>query len=345
MSLAVGARVVPPVRGLSVLLGADFALNGSDTFVRELAPIPPFRMLIGLSYDYDARPQPAQPVVVAPPPVAPAPPPPPPVGKLFGQVTDQSSGQPVAGAIVRMVGSERTPLATDESGRFVAEGLAPGAVELALSHADYEPRHCATMIPPSGGEFTLPCTLSPLPVTGSVKLSLHDQYGAAVAGARVQITGPTSAAAVSDPGGEASATGLAPGDYSARIESDQHLIRVLRFAIEKRQQARLEVALLRKSATPDVAVRGKEIRTNKLKFAADSAVLSPEAAQSVAELADLMLRDATLRRVRIQGDGGDALALTRALTIKQRLVDAGVPDTRLEAVAEPAKKVTLTVIE
>jgi outer membrane protein OmpA-like peptidoglycan-associated protein len=344
MSLAVGARVVPPVRGLSVLLGADFALSGSSTFVRELAPVPPFRMLIGLSYDYDARPQPK--AVAAPAaPLPPPPPPPAPVGKLFGQVGDQASGQPIAGAIVRIVGSERTRLATDESGRFVAEGLAPGGVELELSHADYEPRRCATIIPPTGGEFTLSCTLAALPLTGSVKLSLHDQYGAAVGGARVQITGPNSSAAVSDPNGEASALGLPAGDYTARIESDLHLLRVLRFAVDKRQQARLEVALLRKSATPDVQVRGKEIRTNKLKFAADSAVLSPEAAQSVAELADLMLRDATLRRVRIQGDGGDALALTRALTIKQRLVDAGVPDTRLEAVAEPAKKVTLTVIE
>lgn len=345
MSLAIGARVVPPVRGLSVLLGADFALSGSSTFVRELAAIPPFRMLIGLSYDYDARPQPKAPAAAAPAPLPPPPPPAAPVGKLFGQVGDQASGQPIAGAIVRVVGSERTPLATDENGRFVAEGLTPGGVELELTHPDYEARRCATMIPAAGGEFTLSCTLSALPATGSVKLSLHDQYGAAVTGARVQITGPSSVAAVSDPSGAVSVPGLAPGDYSARIESDLHLIRVLRFSVGKRQETQLEVALLRKSAAPDVQVRGKEIRTNKLKFAADSAELSPEAAQSVAELADLMLRDATLRRVRIQGDGGDALALTRALTIKQRLVDAGVPDTRLEAVAEPAKKVTLTVIE
>jgi outer membrane protein OmpA-like peptidoglycan-associated protein len=345
MSLAIGARVVPPVRGLSVLLGVDFALNGSDTFVRELAPIPPFRMLVGLSYDYDARPPPPPPAPPPPPPAPPAPSLPPPVGKLLGQVGDQTSGQPIAGVIVRTVGSERTPLATNENGSFVAEGLAPGAVEFELSHPDYEPRRCATTIPATGGEFSLSCTLAPLPVSGSVKLSLHDQFGAAVSGARVQLTGPSTSSAVSDASGEVAALGLAPGDYTARIESDAHLIRVLRFAIDKRQQTRLEVALVRKPAAADVQLRGKEIRANKLKFAADSAELSPEAAQSVAELADMMLRDASMRRVRIQGDGGDALALTRALTIKQRLVDAGVPDSRLEAVAEPAKKVTITVIE
>src|SRR5262249_35127341 len=70
MLRAVGGRVVPPVRGLSVLLGAAFAIKGSDTFVREPAPPPPFRLLLGLSYDYDARPTPPP-----PPPPAVVPPP------------------------------------------------------------------------------------------------------------------------------------------------------------------------------------------------------------------------------------------------------------------------------
>ena len=326
-----------------MLVGADFALNGSNTFVRELAPIPAVPHAGRAQLRYDARPPPPPPrrrPSCTPGPAASA------AGRQAARSGgDQTSGQPITGAVVRIVGSERTPLATDESGRFVAEGLAPGGVEFELSHADYEPRRCATTIPATGGEFVLSCTLAQLPVSGGVKLSLHDQFGAAVSGARVQFTGPSASAAVSDPAGDVVALGLAPGEYTARIESDAHLIRVLRFTIDKRQQTRLEAALLRKPAASDVQLRGKEIRANKLKFAADSAELSPDAAQSVAELADLMLRDASLRRVRIQGDGGDALALTRALTIKQRLVDAGVPDTRLEAVAEPAKKVTITVIE
>ncbi len=44
--------------GLSALLAAEFALTGSDTFVRELAPISPFRIIVALGYDYDARPPP-----------------------------------------------------------------------------------------------------------------------------------------------------------------------------------------------------------------------------------------------------------------------------------------------
>jgi hypothetical protein len=48
--------------------------------------------------------------------------------------------------------------------------------------------------------------------------------------------------------------------------------------------------------------------------------------------------------VRVQGDGGASLALGRALAIKQRLTDTGVPDTRIEVLSEPAKSVTLTAV-
>jgi outer membrane protein OmpA-like peptidoglycan-associated protein len=338
MLLAVGARVAPPVRGLSVLLGVDIALKGSSTFVRELAPPPPFRVLIALGYDYDAQPPPP------PPPPPPAPPPPPPLGTVLGQINDQTSGQAIAGAIARLVGSERSALASDATGRFVVPGLPPGEVEVELSHPEYESRRCATSVPVSGGEVVLTCTMTALPTGGSLRMTLRDQFGAAVPNASVQVSGPSIATAISNAAGELLVTNLVPGDYGARIESAAHFVHLLRFSVEKRQQTVMEVALIRKPVVSDVQVQGQEIRLSKLKFEKDSAALAPDAAESLAELADYMLRDPATHRVRIQGDGGDTLALTRALAIKQRLVDAGVPDARIEAVAEPAKKVTITVV-
>jgi hypothetical protein len=38
------------------------------------------------------------------------------------------------------------------------------------------------------------------------------------------------------------------------------------------------------------------------------------------------------------------LALARAFAIKQRLIDSGIADTRLEVATENAKEVTLTII-
>lgn len=56
MNLALGVRVVPPVRGLTMLLALDLGLSGTDTFVRELSPNAPFALTFALGYDYDARP-------------------------------------------------------------------------------------------------------------------------------------------------------------------------------------------------------------------------------------------------------------------------------------------------
>jgi outer membrane protein OmpA-like peptidoglycan-associated protein len=123
------------------------------------------------------------------------------------------------------------------------------------------------------------------------------------------------------------------------------LVRVASFSIERRQQTRMEIALLRKPAKSSVELKGKEIRAAKLKFAKGSVELSADAAQAVAELADLLLREPSLRRLRIQADGGEGLALTRALAIKQRLVESGVPDIRLEAATESGSRVTLTWLE
>ncbi|MEO1338632.1 MAG: hypothetical protein AAFV29_23515, partial [Myxococcota bacterium] len=49
-SLTLGARVLPPLRGLSVLVGLDIGLTGVRSVVRELAPTPPYRVLLAVAY-------------------------------------------------------------------------------------------------------------------------------------------------------------------------------------------------------------------------------------------------------------------------------------------------------
>jgi outer membrane protein OmpA-like peptidoglycan-associated protein len=339
MNLALGARLVPPLRGVTLLLGVDFGLLGTDTFVRELSPNAPFRILLALGYDYDA--EPVAPVVA---PAPPPPPPPPPKGRVMGKVSDQASGAAIANVIIRFAGTEVSPVATDDSGHFTSAELDPGAVQLELAHPDYEARECSSQIPATGGDIEMTCSLSEKPVAGSLHGSLHDQFGSAVAGARVQITGPTTQSATSDVTGTFVGTELAPGEYTVRVESDAHLIRVVRLTVDKRQQTKVEAALLARPSPSGVSMRGAEIKVKNLSFAPESTDLSGAAAQAVAELADLLLRDPSLRRVRIQGDGGESLALPRALAVKQRLVDAGVPDTRVEAGTDPAPKLKITVV-
>jgi OmpA-OmpF porin, OOP family len=347
MIATVGARFVPPIRGVSLLVGAEIGITGTSSFVRELAPTPPFRVLVALGYDYDARP--------------PAPPPPPaatpaPVavaaaavaktrGRVLGRVSDQGSTAPIAGVLVRVAGSELPPTATDGGGRFSSYELEPGNVELELSHPSYQPGRCPALLPGSGADVEVSCTLVPLPATGTVKLSVRDQYGAAVAGARVLLVGNTTQSAATDANGIALLEGLSAGDYSARVENDAYLLRVVQLTVASREQTTLELSLTQRPTRGGIERKGQEIRLGALRFKAGSVELEPEAALAVAQLADLLLRDPNLKRIRIQGDGGESLALGRALAVKQRLVDAGVPDARVEAAPQAANKPTITVLE
>ena len=341
MSATIGVRVAPPIRGVSLLLGIDLAITGADTFVRELAPQAPYRVLFALGYDYDARP-PAVPRAAPPPPPLPAAPV---VGHVAGKVVDQMTNAPISGVVVSAAGRSRGPVATDALGRFTSYELSPGDVVFDLAHPDYQSASCAAMVPSTGGEVEASCSLAPLPASGALKLTIRDQFGAAVAGAHVLVVGVSTQSGTTDAGGDVLLEGLGEGEYTARIESDAYLMRVVRLSIARRQQTTLEASLSTRPAKSGLQRKGQEIKLAALKFQGDSVELGPAAELAIAELADLLLRDPTIRRVRIQADGGLSLALGRALAIKQRLVDAGVPDTRLEAATEPAPKPAITVVE
>ena len=121
--VVVDKMIVPPVRGVSVLAGFDLALAGSSTFVRELAPLTPYRVLIALGYDYDAEPPPAAALQAAE--ALPPPPAEPKKGRVIGQVTDQASGAGIGGVLVRVVGSELTSNVSTPSWENSIDAVSP----------------------------------------------------------------------------------------------------------------------------------------------------------------------------------------------------------------------------
>jgi hypothetical protein len=336
MHLTVGVRVVPPVRGLSIGLGVDIGVMGAKKFVRELSPVSPFEVLLTLGYDYDAEPPPPPPAPV----VAPAPPPPPPRGRLLGTVIDSATNVPIPSVVVALPGAEHTPLATNVAGRFVTYELPPGEVKLELTHPEYTAGTCAGVIAAGGGVADVQCTLAPLPTTGSLTVVARSVFGAPIAGARVALTGGSTV--TTGPDGQARFAELAAAEYEVRIESDAHLVRVGRALVQRRQEARLELPLAAKPAKPSVKLVEKKVQSAALKLEPGATQPSPAAQAALAELADLMLRDPALGKLRIQADGDEGLALARALALKQGLVDLGVPEARVEALQEPAKALTLT---
>jgi hypothetical protein len=327
MNIAIGVRVVPPVRGLSALLAVDFGLTGTDTFVRELEPTLPYRLVLALGYDFDARPPEKVMVeklveVAKPEPVT---------GRLSGKVLADGSREPVSGASVELVGLGLTPQASATDGSFLSYALAPGQINLTVSHPDYEPGSCSALIPETGGDVPVECTLVALPKTGTLRGRVIDAYGAPVAGARLQLTGPSSPDVIADSAGMFESAGLPEGTYRVRVESNAHLLKLGSFTIVPRQTTQLELSVMARPAKASVSVRGGAISAPLVKFAGDATELDAPASAQLAEVADLLLRSPELRRVRIEGSGDDALALTRALMIKQRLVDLGVDETRLDA--------------
>ena len=344
MVLSLGMRVVTPLRGFSMFGGVDIGLLGTSTFVRELAPTAPYAVLIGVAVDYDARP--AQVVVVerevrveTAAPVAVT-------GRVQGVVIDQSLGSPVAGASVRVVGSDRSAVQTDDGGRFTTFDLLPGEIRYAVAHPDYESGECVAVISASGGVAESRCAIAALPRKGSLKLEVVDVWGAPVAGASVQLTGPVVLSLNTNAQGIAQNDELAAGQYAVRVDAPGHYLRLASVAIAMRTASQLELTLTPRPAKSRVELRGNEIRlSGAVRFARGSSAIDASLAPVVADLADLLLRNPQLAHVRIEAPadaGGDAgLGLSRALALKQRLVDAGVEAGRLNAVAGTSSRVAV----
>ncbi len=346
MNLDLGMRVVTPIRGLSALLGGTIGLTGTSAFVRELAPNAPYKLYLAVGYDYDARPP--EPVVVEKPVQVAASAPP--TGRVAGTVMVQGSEDPVAGAAVTFVGhQELSPLQSGQDGRFMSYAFEVGSeVEMEVSHPEYEPARCSARIGDEGGEVQSWCVMAPLPSTGEIKGRVVDLWGAPIAGARVELRGPSAVLSTTDASGVFTEQAAA-GNYEARVEADGYLIRSSSFTLQARGSVAPELVLAQKSSPAKVSIKGQQIRVvGQIKFAVGSGDLLPQSEPLVAELADLMHRNPEIIRIRIEGPsagarGDEMLPLTRALAIKQRLVNMGVAPERINVAGGKGANVKITL--
>jgi len=335
MNLSFGVRVVPPVRGLSTLLGVDIGLTGTSKFVRELAPNVPWRVLVAFSYDYDARPvapapalQPVAAPVAAPAPVVVAPS----TGRVQGTVSTPEN-RAVADARVRYVDRKLTDLITGVEGQFATEPLPPGPVSLEVSHPEYQTSTCNAVIAPEGGDVPLRCTLAPRPVVATIQGQVSELNGTPVAAARVIVIGPANSVLLTDANGSFKLENQVPGTYQVRVEAGGYFIRQQTFTVAKRETIPLTFNVTRKPIAPSIVFVGDSIDAPTISYATDSAT-QPLAAGSnaLAEIADFLLSRPDLY-LQIQGFGAtNELGLARAQALKQRLIDAGVSANHVEAV-------------
>ncbi len=345
MTLSFGLRAVTPLRGISAFAGADFGLTGTSKFVRELAPTAPYRVLFGLSVDYDARPAAVQVVerevqveVAAAAPIT---------GRVTGVVLEDGFNTPVVGAAIAIAGRELSALTTDADGRFVTYDLPPGELRFAITHPDYRDGECVATTGADGAAGETRCTLTALPKLGRIEGRVVDMWGAPLAGARVMLSGPGAFSASTDNAGHFTQADVTAGDYTARVVSETHHIKVAQVRVTARQTATLDITVAQLPAQSSIVLKPTEIQVKgNVRFARGTETIDAKASLQLAELADALLRNESLR-VRIEGyfdAGSDEMqGLTRALAIRQRLIDAGVSPERLTAIGGTAKRTVFAI--
>lgn len=343
-TLTLGMRVLPPVKGLGILVGLDIGLTGMSTNVRELAATQPYNFMFALSYAYDTFVPP--PVLVEAPKeedttqVAKT-------GHIRGTVVEQGAGTAVAHATVLYAGTELTGQTTNAAGQFVSYELAPGEHRLELSHPDYESGSCAATIAEAGGDADLRCELVAKPKNGDLKAQLVSDAGTPVSGATVHVQGPLNASGTQGPttlttdaSGNLVAANLAPGTYTAKVDVEGYLLGAYTFEIRAKETASPAMVLVKKPSRPLVSLRAREIVImRQVQFATDSAEILPESTPLLTAVADVLLRNPEITRVEIQGhtdnrggsDHNKDLSERRAQSVLQWLIQAGIEATRLES--------------
>lgn len=160
--LTVGARFLPPVRGLGIFAGLDVGLSGSrrSVAVRELAQTAPWQVFFGVSYAHDARsPIVPEPVVhereveVEVPAVLPT------LGRVRGQVVNGETNEPIPGAMIAYPGRELSAQRTGNDGTFASYELPPGVVEMQVSAPHHVAAGCQATIAEEGGDVQVRCSL------------------------------------------------------------------------------------------------------------------------------------------------------------------------------------------
>ncbi len=179
MTITLGLRVFPVVRGLSVFGAVDIGVTGRSrgSFVRELAPTPPWRLAFGLSYTHDTRPLLPPPSMTREVPVEVEIETPPPVeGRVVGRVVKTGTEEPVPFAIVSFPGRADTAIATDGNGRFTSYLFPAGVIDMGLRASAHRPDGCQAEIPIEGGDVEVTCELEPTLVeVEEEEVRIHEQ--------------------------------------------------------------------------------------------------------------------------------------------------------------------------
>jgi OOP family OmpA-OmpF porin len=345
-TLTLGARVLPPVTGLSALLAFDIGLLGTSTFVRELAPNRPWAFILSVAYAVDTRkPEPEVHYIIASPAAAP----PTAAGmRVHGVVVERGFGTPIIGAVVRYPDLELSPQLTGAEGRFISYPLPAGEVIFEVTHPDYEPGRCVARIPalsrlqPSAGHApagtapaapapTAPavappvqapveaerfadvrCELVARPRSGVLQGSVVGEDSAPLPGVAIEISGAAARSLASDASGAFSVADLPPGNYTARVDAPNYLLASQPFTLTTGADTTLTITMITKPKVSQVLMTPSELKIgSQIMFKPKSAEIDQRSTPLLREIVDTLQRNPQATHVQVQGhtdNRGDPVA-------------------------------------
>ncbi|MDB4989216.1 MAG: OmpA/MotB domain protein [Myxococcaceae bacterium] len=332
-TLTLGARAEAWVEGLAVLFAVDVATTGSRTFVRELAPLDRYVVRLGVSYAYDPQKAPParriQRIALAAPAAR---------GHVLGEVREQQTGAPIAGAVLHFEGTELSDVLSNAAGAFKSAELPAGVVTMQV-HADgFLDAPCSAIMPSTGLDVVAHCELTPSAYYGSLDGRVTDRAGAVVAGAHLALSGASELSLTSKKDGSFHSDKLLEGDYQLVATAPGYFERSISLRVGRGAEAAPNVALLARPPRALVRLtRPRIVTTRPIMFADDTAIIADESQSMLGELAELLRKHSELTHVSIEGHVDDklnaaaALALSeqRAEAVRAWLVDAGVESARL----------------
>jgi outer membrane protein OmpA-like peptidoglycan-associated protein len=263
------------------------------------------------------------------------------VGKVRGVVRDEKTRKPVSGAIVKYLNHRETPQLTAEDGTFVSYGFVPGGVTLEVSREDYNTMKVESTVY-ANGETPVEVLLAPKPASaGQIHGRVSDSNGAPIVGAALRFTSTTGAVVDGDSEGPGAFTAKLPaGDYTMDALAEGYLAKQRLVVVTAGQVQQVEVVLTKRPTVSRVSLgKGEIVVKGVIHFGTNNAEIRPDGQQLLDEVADVLIRNPQLKRIRVEGhtdNRGNAqnnlqLSKARAASVVAYLTKAGVDPTRLES--------------
>jgi outer membrane protein OmpA-like peptidoglycan-associated protein len=341
-TMTFGSRFFPWKRGFSLLAAIDVGLSGTDNFVQEMQPIPPWTLYFGAGWAVDTEDRP--PVVKTKTVEKVIEKGPPPRGHVIGFVHEKGKTDPIQGAIVSYRDHpELAPLATGPDGKF-GDDLPAGQFTYDIKADGFRPGSCDLVVPNAGGAaITIDCPLDALPRVGTLVGHVRDaDSNQALSGVPVLVTDAQrkELRLSTDGSGGFKFEGLPPGTAEINVTADGYLVLVTPVDVKARQETTLDLALRPKPKNSAVTITKNEIQIKQqIQFALDSSVILPDSFGLLTEIADTIIRHTEILRIEVQGhtdNSGTAehnkvLSEQRAEAVRAWLVEHGVPSERMTA--------------